>query len=500
MILAVSRFRVANGLEGEIREAFLNRPHLVDSASGFLGMETFTDAGDRSLFYLVTGWTDVESFRAWHRSDAHHLSHAGIPRGLKLDPRYTEVVVLDRLQPATEPTLPDLITDATLLVRDFLSKTKAIYYISVSDAGTIRACNDPFAVRVRVKTADLISQPIRKYLGINEGDVLQTHLANGASARGERVLLNFRDIDEAPFTLECQLEPQRGGFILLGEPLVEREQLLQEQLFAMNNEWAVVARERAQLLGYARVAQEEAEAATQARDTMLSIVSHDLRTPLGAIINAVHLLRESALPGPTAAQALNIIDRNARLQHRLVDDLLDVGRIVSGGLDIRSQPVALTSVIEIVVESLRHEAEAKRITVTSSIDKPVDHVQGDPERLQQLLGNLVANAIKFTPKGGVVDVRLTTTGDHARIIVSDNGIGISAESLPHVFDRFRRGVSGSYSRKTGLGLGLFIAEELARLHGGSLRAESAGPGLGATFIVELPLIATYRERSADEVA
>jgi len=233
---------------------------------------------------------------------------------------------------------------------------------------------------------------------------------------------------------------------------------------------------------------------------MLSVVSHDLRTPLGAIINAVHLLRESALPGPTMAQALNIIDRNARLQHRLVDDLLDVGRIVSGGLDIRSGPVALTSVIEIVVESLRHEAEAKGISVTSSIDESVDHVQGDPERLQQLLGNLVANAIKFTPKGGAVDVRLTTTGDRARIIVSDNGIGISAESLPHVFDRFRRGVSRSRSRKTGLGLGLFIAAELARLHGGSLRVESAGPGLGATFIVELPLSATYGERSADEVA
>jgi len=247
--------------------------------------------------------------------------------------------------------------------------------------------------------------------------------------------------------------------------------------------------EREQLLARARAARVEAERANQLKDEFLATLSHELRAPLTVIVGWSEMLGRPQLDPITSQRAVEVIRRNARMQVQMVDDLLDVSRIVTGKLRLSVQPVDLGSIIIAVVDGLRPAAEAREIRLQLQLDSPAGQVSGDPDRLQQVAWNLISNAIKFTPKGGRVLVRLERVESHVEITVSDTGLGIAPEFLPHVFDRFRQADATTTRMYGGLGLGLAIVRQLVELHGGAVRVESAGESLGSTFTVSLPLAA-----------
>jgi PAS domain S-box-containing protein len=257
---------------------------------------------------------------------------------------------------------------------------------------------------------------------------------------------------------------------------------------------------RLALLAREQEARQDAEAANRLKDEFLATLSHELRTPLNAIMGWAHLLRTGTLDEATAARAMETIDRNAKAQNQLINDILDVSRIITGKLHLAMQPLELAPVVEAALETLRPAAEAKKIRLEASLEPAAGTLSGDPDRLQQVVWNLLSNAIKFTPKGGRVQVRLRRVDAQAVIVVADSGPGISPEFLPHVFERFRQGDASTTRSHVGLGLGLAIVRHLVELHGGTVEASSPGEGQGSTFSVRLPLINARRpeERTAPD--
>jgi PAS domain S-box-containing protein len=248
----------------------------------------------------------------------------------------------------------------------------------------------------------------------------------------------------------------------------------------------------------------EAQEANRTKDEFLATVSHELRTPLTAVLGWARILRAGGIDELTSLRALETIERNAKSQAQLVEDLLDVSRIITGKLRLDVQPIELTSVIELAIEAIRPAAEAKGVRLHVMLDPLAGPISGDPDRLQQIIWNLLSNAVKFTPRDGHVQVRLERVTSHVEITVSDTGPGIKPEFLPFVFERFRQADGTSTREYGGLGLGLAIVRHLVELHGGSVSASSRGEGLGAAFTVEIPLMAaqspTYELRSAHPTA
>jgi PAS domain S-box-containing protein len=240
----------------------------------------------------------------------------------------------------------------------------------------------------------------------------------------------------------------------------------------------------------AETAQEHAETANRLKDEFLATVSHELRTPLNAILGWTQLLRAAKADPQELDHGLSIIERNARAQAQLVDDLLDVSRIVSGKLRVDLQPLDLSNVVDSATQTIRPTADVKGVALTSEIDRDSCIVAGDAARLGQVVWNLLTNAVKFTPRGGAVDVRLKCAGDQAEITVQDTGKGIDADFMPYLFERFRQADSSSTRKYGGLGLGLGIVRHLVQLHGGTVEVHSAGENKGATFTVRLPLSPT----------
>jgi PAS domain S-box-containing protein len=251
-------------------------------------------------------------------------------------------------------------------------------------------------------------------------------------------------------------------------------------------------KKRVSLLKREQEARRDAESANRLKDEFLATLSHELRTPLNAIMGWAHLLRTGGLDEATAARALETIDRNAKAQNQLINDILDVSRIITGKLHLTVQPVDAGAVVEAALETVRPAAEAKEIRIEASLAAGTGTVSGDPDRLQQVVWNLLSNAIKFTPKGGRVQVRLRRMDAQVLIVVADSGPGISSEFLPHVFERFRQGDASTTRSHVGLGLGLAIVRHLVELHGGTVEASSAGEGRGATFSVHLPLTRSHQ--------
>ena len=245
--------------------------------------------------------------------------------------------------------------------------------------------------------------------------------------------------------------------------------------------------DNARLLRRAERARVEAEDANRAKDEFLAVLSHELRTPLTAMLGWLRLLRSGQLNTDKTAQALEVVERNTRAQAQLINDLLDVSRIVAGKLQLDRYPVDLAPIMEEAVELSRGDADIKRVKIELEVDEGTGAVLGDPLRLGQIVANLVTNAVKFTPGGGLVQVSLARRDAFAVITVSDTGIGIEPALLPRIFDRFRQADSTITRRHGGLGLGLAIVRHLAELHGGTVSADSAGSGQGARFTVELPL-------------
>ncbi|MEW6268931.1 MAG: PAS domain S-box protein [Thermodesulfobacteriota bacterium] len=249
---------------------------------------------------------------------------------------------------------------------------------------------------------------------------------------------------------------------------------------------AAAAIDNARLYEAERRSRARAEAASRAKDDFLSMVSHELRTPLQSMLGWVAVLRQGRLPPERAARALDAIERSGRLQAKLIEDLLDVSRIVQGRLDMERRPVALHTVADAALEAIRPEAAVKDVAIEASLDGDVT-VIGDPVRLEQVVGNLLRNAVKFTPAGRSVHVSVQRSGDAARIVVRDEGEGIDADFLPHVFEPFRQAEDVRKRTTSGLGLGLAIVKSLVEHHGGQVAAASPGLGRGATFTITLPL-------------
>jgi PAS domain S-box-containing protein len=245
--------------------------------------------------------------------------------------------------------------------------------------------------------------------------------------------------------------------------------------------------ERTRLLASERAARANAEAASRAKDEFVAMISHEIRSPLNAILGWSQMLRQGALDKTATANALESIERNARAQAQLVSDLLDISRVITGKLRINARPVDIMNSLESALESIHPAAEAKQITIDVQGEPYATVVTGDADRLQQVLWNLLSNAIKFTPRLGRVSVRIARMDSHLEVTITDSGIGIPKDFLPLIFDRFTQADTTSARKHSGLGLGLAIVRHIVELHGGTVAAESEGEGKGSTFRITLPV-------------
>jgi CheY-like chemotaxis protein len=260
---------------------------------------------------------------------------------------------------------------------------------------------------------------------------------------------------------------------------------------------ASLAIDNAQLYRVAQRDRAKAEAANRIKDEFLAVLSHELRSPLNPILGWTKLLRTGRLDATKTQQALETIERNAKLQAQLIEDLLDVSRILQGKMTLNVAPVNLAATIEAALETVRLAAEAKHIQIQTTFNPISGTVSGDTNRLQQVVWNLLSNAVKFTPSGGRIEVQLAQVGTYAQIQVKDTGKGINPDFLPYVFDYFRQEDGTTTRQFGGLGLGLAIVRHFTELHGGTVQADSPGQNLGAIFTIRLPLNIVEPEPSCD---
>ncbi|MDQ3472476.1 MAG: ATP-binding protein [Acidobacteriota bacterium] len=310
--------------------------------------------------------------------------------------------------------------------------------------------------------------PMSSFVGEKFGNPLGSVCTSHSRVIPAESYLELVDHDER---LRAIIQLQQKARSLKSE-IVERERIEEELRASLSRE---------------QIARAEAETANRMKDEFLATVSHELRTPLNAIIGWSHMLRGGTLDEATSARAIETIDRNAKSQAQLVEDILDVSRVITGKLNLNMAPVDVASIINAAIDSVQLAADSKDIELEVTLDPTARHILGDASRLQQVVWNLLSNAIKFTQSGGRVAIRLKRSGREAQIQVIDSGVGIDADFLPHIFDRFRQADGTTTRRHGGLGLGLSIVRHLVELHGGTAHAFSAGETQGATFTISLPL-------------
>ena len=309
------------------------------------------------------------------------------------------------------------------------------------------------------------------------------HAIRGAGVRTPVIVLTGQGDEETAVEL---MKAGAADYIGKGQLTPERlSRSLRHALALFRSEEA-----RRQLLEREKAAREDAQAANHAKDEFLATLSHELRTPLNAILGWVRLMNSGSLDAPTTQRALEIIERNTRLQAQLIEDLLDVSRIISGKLRLDLRPASVSSVVEAAIDSVRPTADAKHIQLEFHSTAESDNVLIDQARMQQVVWNLLSNALKFTPEGGKVTISVSAADTTLSLRVTDTGAGISPEFLPYVFDRFRQEDAATTRAHGGLGLGLSIVRHLVELHGGAVAAESDGEGKGSVFIVRLPIAQT----------
>ncbi|HXI28021.1 MAG TPA: ATP-binding protein, partial [Vicinamibacterales bacterium] len=333
-----------------------------------------------------------------------------------------------------------------------------------------RPCADVFNI-VNENSRSTVESPVTRVLA--EGTVVG--LAN-------HTVLIAADGTERPIDDSGAPIRSRDGRIV-GVVLVFRD-VTDRRRSELERRDAALDRER--LFEAERAARGDAERASRVKDEFVAMVSHELRTPLNAILGWTQLMVKPDAGPDVVARGLSVITRNTRLQAQLISDLLDISRIISGKLRLDIEQVDLASVVRDAIETVQRDADDKRILITRDVEGSVGMIAGDSARVQQIIWNLLSNAIKFTPEGGQVSVCVRKASAAAEIIVTDNGVGIRPDFLPHMFDRFQQADQGITRRVGGLGLGLSIAKHLVELHGGSITAESGGIGLGATFTIVLP--------------
>jgi PAS domain S-box-containing protein len=353
--------------------------------------------------------------------------------------------------------------------------------VSKSLDGIIRSWNEGAEKLFGYSEEEVIGQSITiivppDRLG-EEQSILQT-LRRGERIEHFETIRVTKDGRLIPISLTVSPIKNRAGEII-GASKIARDITQQK----------VLEQERERLLVREQQLRTEAQAASKLKDEFLATVSHELRTPLNAILGWGTMLRHREVPPDMLKSGIASIERNARFQAQLIEDLLDVSRIISGKMQLDIKRIEITPIIKSVIESLRPAAEAKQIRLELTIDPLADQLRADEARLQQIIWNLLSNSVKFTDKGGVIKIGIGRNESTTEIVVSDNGQGISEEFLPFVFDRFQQADSSITRKHGGLGLGLAISRHLVELHGGTIAVSSPGEGLGATFKVRLPVAA-----------
>jgi signal transduction histidine kinase/heme-degrading monooxygenase HmoA len=480
MVVVLSRFRVANGMQAEVARAFRERPRAVERAPGFLWLEVFVDAADPALFYLLTRWTDLTSFEAWHGSPAHRESHALIPDGLKLDPTWTKLYSLVRVDGTTGPTLTEAVGDATLLFGAYAAGSKGVYLFLLDPDGTIRACN-PTACEQLDPSGALDRKSLLDYMPEADAARLRALLARPGRQESP-VLLNFAAPNRAPFTLDCWLDVHATGVTLLGQLPFRRDQQLQDELMAINQELAVLSRERSREVRDERFGRESAERLNRERNAFLTVLAHELRQPIGSALAAMGVLRKIN-PDPNLDRPRAVLERQLKQMNRLVEDLADTARVAAGDVELRRAQVDLVGQLRELATAWEASAHEQHKSFDCRLPDAPLLIWADADRLQQVFSNLVGNAFKYTPPGGAVTVALGTDGVSAIVSVQDEGEGIPPERLPRIFELFQRATSTG----AGLGVGLAVVKALVDAHGGTVAAASPGLGRGTTFTVRLPL-------------
>ncbi len=525
MIVAMSTFRVGNGIEAQVVEAFQNRPRLVDRAPGFLGMETFISTKDETMFHLVTRWTDADSFHAWHRSAAHSQSHGFIPKGLKLDSSFTQVLEMKRLAGEwPEASLQETVADQGALLSSFLLESESVYLLTATSEGLITSCNQRLARRMKCETADLRGTRVWPLLTAHDATRLQERIAAGERKPAEKFLLNFVDPSQAPFTLLCKADVQPGAFILLGEEPTRKGDALGDELMQLNNELAVLTRENVRKKRELETALEQLKK-TQSmlvhREKMASLgqmtagVAHEINNPVSyvlsnhatlqrdfeGLLSLINLMGDSLDEIGRFSPALRerILERAATIDlsylveavpRKIGDNLEGLDRIKKIVLELRNfsrldeDVLKPADVSEGIISTLRFLGPMIRergVSVkTTFADMPA--LLCAPGTLNQAFSNIIANALQASRPGQEIDVSTTCEAGICAVTVEDHGVGIAAENLNRVYDPF-------FTTKPvgeGTGLGLHIARQIVTAHGGELQISSR-LGEGTRVRVELPL-------------
>jgi signal transduction histidine kinase/heme-degrading monooxygenase HmoA len=525
MIVAMSTFRVANGIEAQVVEAFQKRPHLVDGAPGFLGMETFLSTKDGALFHLVTRWTDADCYHAWHRSAAHDQSHEFIPKGLKLDSLFTQVLEMKRLSgEGPEATFQDTVADHTALLACFLQESENVYLLTATSDGLITDCNQRLARSMKCATPDLRGTRVWPLLTAHDAGRLQDRLAAGDRNFTEKFLLNFVDPSQSPFTLLCHLDVQPGGFTLLGEEPTRKGDTLRDELLQLNNELAVLTRENVRKKRELEVALEQLKQAQSMlvhREKMASLgqmtagVAHEINNPVSfvlsnhatlqrdfdGLLSLINLVGDSLDEIGRFSPALRerILEKAATIDlsylvesvpRKIGDNLEGLDRIKKIVLELRNfsrldedvvKPANVSEGIASTLRFLGPMIGERGVSVkTTFADMPA--LLCCPGTLNQAFSNIIANAVQSSRPGQEIAVSTTCEAGICAVTVEDHGAGIAAENLTRVFDPF-------FTTKPageGTGLGLHIARQIVTAHGGEIQISSR-LGEGTRVRVELPL-------------
>ncbi|MBD3882420.1 response regulator [Phormidium tenue FACHB-886] len=393
-----------------------------------------------------------------------------------------------------------LVVEDNPEMNQFITTTLAAEYRTITAANGQEGLERAIALHPDLILSDVMMphlsggqlvQQIRTHSELDTTPVVMLTAKADDELRVQLLRQGAQDYLMKPFSVE-ELQARVGNLIAIKRV----RDLLQQELASQNHDLEALVEEvslrRRELEIVVSTIQRQAEELEQAnrlKDEFLSIVSHELRTPLNSILGWAEALRTRKFDESITARALETIERNARLQTQLIENLLEISSLLRGELQLNKHPVDLRSVVEAAIEAVQPEATAKSIRLGSYLSDTVERVFGDNDRLRQIVGNLLSNAVKFTPEGGQIEIRLEQQNDAAKIQVSDTGQGIRAEDLPYIFDYFRQADSSNTRKYGGLGLGLAIARQLVELHGGEIQVESQGEGQGATFIVLLPLSA-----------
>lgn len=390
----------------------------------------------------------------------------------------TEVTSRQKFEPSVRPV--ELHGD---LYREIFAHSKEAIAIIDPD-GLYLQQNGAHFTMLGYADDDLEGQTPAIYLGEKTFQQIFKQLTASGDYGGEHVC-RTKNGDER--TLDVSLFTMRSG---LGEPQCYVS--IMRDITARKK----TEKELAQLLIRERAARADAEKANRLKDEFLATLSHELRTPLNAVIGWARILKSGRLDPESSDHAIEVIERNAWAQKQIIEDILDVSRVITGKLQLHLGPVDLVSVVNAALDAVRPALEAKDIKIETHFQPGLKIIAGDADRLQQVVWNLLSNASKFTPAGGVVGVRVTHDNIYAQILVSDTGPGIAPEFLPHMFERFRQADGSTTRTHGGLGLGLAIVRHLVELHGGLISAENVRSGTGAVFTVKLPLPSTELNRES----